>query len=176
MLINATYFIGEIAVIGRDKASVLDLLDVFIKKYEKKFLIELLGEDVASDFATALAVIPLVAPWIDLKAKLADSDTKESPIANYIYYWYMRNNATTTVGLGEAIADAENSRIVDNKDKMVRAWSEMRVWIEENREWFKDFYTDNDFKGGYYSSYGGYFYGWNNCKPDPFGRINTFNI
>lgn len=51
---------------------------------------------------------------------------KQSPIANFIYYWYLRNNATTTAGSGEAGNNV--SAPVSPKTKMVRAWNQMAEW------------------------------------------------
>lgn len=54
---------------------------------------------------------------------------KESLIANYVYYWYQRNNHTQTATTGENKAANENSLIANPALKMVRAWNEMSEWI-----------------------------------------------
>ncbi len=58
------------------------------------------------------------------------STLKKSMIANYVYYWYMRNGVSTTTGTGEAKNKTENAFAVSSADKMIRAWNEMveQVW------------------------------------------------
>lgn len=173
-LIDITYFVGEINVANTDQLPVRERLELFIKKYEKRFLTQLLGEAVYNEFMTGLQVIPVLQKWEDLKDKLVDDDTKESPVANYVYYFYMRDNYTQTVGVGEVKAKAENSVMSNNDAKMVRAWNEMVLWVDDLRPWF----VDNQL---YYSltalSY--YFRTWS-CWPhyheDPFRIKNTLNL
>lgn len=67
----------------------------------------------------------------------------QSPIANFVYYWYMRSNATTTAGGGEA----ENNVAVKASPatKMMRAWNQMVKWNWELMEYLQsnaDLYPD----------------------------------
>lgn len=50
----------------------------------------------------------------------------QSLIANYVYYWYMRSNATTTAGSGEVNNNV--SAPVSPNIKMRRAWNQMVKW------------------------------------------------
>lgn len=96
---------------------------------------------------------------------------KQSPIANYVYWKWMEDQTTQTVGIGEAAAKAENSMLVSPATKMVRAWNEMIDWNKDlfgflytNKEtynWTSYYYND----GWYYSKY------WNEmiCKTNVFG-------
>lgn len=63
---------------------------------------------------------------------------RESPIANYIYYWYLRNNASTTAGSGEAQNSV--STAISPADKQRRAWNQMVEW---NRELIEFLYSSN---------------------------------
>lgn len=56
---------------------------------------------------------------------------KKSPIANYIYYWYIRNNHSQTATMGEVKTKNENADNYSPATKMVRAWNEMSKWICE---------------------------------------------
>lgn len=49
-----------------------------------------------------------------------------SPIAGYVYYHYMRNQATLTAGVSEVKPKTENSLPVSNETKMAYVWN--RVW------------------------------------------------
>jgi hypothetical protein len=91
---------------------------------------------------------------------------KKSLIANYIYYWYQRNNHTQTTTTGEVKPANENSTVASPAIKMVRAWNEMSDWIWELVNYLnskKDDYTE-----------------WANqdvyCMLRKFKRINEFNI
>lgn len=174
MLIDATYFIGEINIPNVDQPAVLENVNLFINKYEKKFLILLLGQSVYDDFINGLSENPIQNKWIDLRDKIINSEDKESPMANFVYYWYMRNFATTSTGIGETKPNAENASIVSGVDKQVRAWNEMSDWVWVNREWFSDFYALNGFiYGGYYPWDCHNYYG---RHYNPFAKINPLNI
>lgn len=58
-------------------------------------------------------------------------DDLKSPIANYVYWHWMKDNTTQTVGLGEVSSKAENAAVVSPSTKMVRAWNEMSECITE---------------------------------------------
>lgn len=59
--------------------------------------------------------------------------SKQSPIANYVYFWFMKNNASQTTGMGEKNTNAENAGPGNPGLKMVRAWNEMSRWVMELR-------------------------------------------
>lgn len=64
---------------------------------------------------------------------IGDSDVtpKYSFIANYVYYWYMRNNSTITTDGGEKYSQMENADRSNPSLKMTRAYNEAVKWIEE---------------------------------------------
>lgn len=64
-----------------------------------------------------------------------DDTPKYSMIANYVYYWYMRNNSTTTTDAGEKHSLAENSERSNPSLKMSRAWNEAIQWVDEMRHY-----------------------------------------
>ena len=132
MIINSTYFINEIFIAGQANSVDIDSsrskLSGFINKYEPKFLTDLLGDVLYSEFKSGLLEVPIPQKWTDLKNVLANDITKESPIANYVYYWFLRNASTTTVEVGESKQLTENAERVSSIDKQVRAWNEMVDW------------------------------------------------
>lgn len=67
----------------------------------------------------------------DLSLEQTSGDDKQSLIANYVYYWYMRRDASQSTPVGEVVAQAENSTINGPGEKMCRAWNEMVDIIEE---------------------------------------------
>lgn len=129
MIIDSTYFINEIFIAGQansvDVNSSRSKLSGFIAKYESRYLTEILGKDLYSDFKAGLESDPVPQKWIDLRDALANDATKESPIANYVYYWFLRSQTTTTTGIGETKQLSENADRASSIDKQVRAWNEM---------------------------------------------------
>lgn len=130
MLIDSTYFVNEllIANISNTVDSTGSKITSFIEKYETRYLKELLGLGLYAEFIAGIAEDPIEEKWAVLLDALRNDTTKESPIANYVYYWVMRNDATQSTGTGEVVANNENSRRVSPVDKMVRAWNEMVDW------------------------------------------------
>lgn len=53
------------------------------------------------------------------------NDIKQSLIANYVYWFWIKNQNTQTVGLGEVAAKAENADLANPAEKTVMAWNEM---------------------------------------------------
>ena len=141
MLIDTTYFFGELHIPNLNKVDVAEQLTAFIEKYEEEFLTNLLGYEMYQDedgdlfYGTEYDHIGRVIMW----KGLIDEEKKLSVIANYVYYWWMRNNASQTTGVGETITKAENSVRTSPSAKMTRAWNEMaaslrkmKMFIEAN--------------------------------------------
>lgn len=85
-----------------------------------------------SDDGTAIAfTTPIVLGDVyffycnDLSLQQSSIGSKQSLIANYIYYWYWRENVSKTTVTGEVVASNENSTINGSHIKMQRAWNEM---------------------------------------------------
>ena len=170
MLINEEYFKGEIVIPNLNSvgngissqiaSSNLELLLSFIDKYEKRFLVSLLGRCCADEFYKEIEKWELSGKWLDLKNKLVDETLKISPIANYVYYWYRRNDVSITTGIGEMETDSDNSVRVSSALKMCRAWNEMVEWVIDTRVWMKSSCNFN----------------YLNIDVNLLKRINTLNI
>lgn len=169
MLINEEYFKAEIVIpnlssVGNGASRLvaganLDLLESFINKYEKSFLNELLGNELSNEFIKALKG-ELSGKWGELKSRLVDEQNHESPIANYVYYWYMRNSVSTTTGVGEVETMSDNSMRVTPSLKMARAWNEMVDNVLDIACWL---YDQKEFH-------------YKPCDSDIFHKINMMNI
>lgn len=137
MLIDVTYFVAELNIPNTDRAEVVASLDIFIKKYEPKYLEMLLGEIMYAEYVAGTTLVPIDPDadpveyepidqkWIDLENKLRDPGTKVSPIANYIYFFICRDAAIDNSGIGMTLPVGENSTRADSKIKTSRAWNEM---------------------------------------------------
>lgn len=175
-LIDVSYFVGEIFIPGLENTvdSTNSQILGFIKKYEAKYLKDLLGETLYSEFVAGMSVEPIEQKWIDLADKLRDAETKESPIANYVYYWWKRNEVTDSVGIGEVKPQAENASPASAVHKMVRAWNEMVDWNYTFNSWIGSNLT-------VYPSHRPFYHQieigvWRCRKNDLFGKINSLNI
>lgn len=152
MLIDKSYFIGDINVPNTSAVSVGERLDWFINKFEPQFLLQVLGYELDKAFAAGLAEDPVPQKWADLKDGVeytgldgrlrkwrgfietvveGEDGQKQSMIANYVYYFFMRGVVTQTTGIGETVTKAENADIVSPADKMCYAWNEMIRWVRE---------------------------------------------
>lgn len=158
-LVTISYFIGEIDIPNTDQVAISSLVTVFINKYQKEFLYKVLGYSNAEAFIADYGGVTPSQKWIDLATGktytryskqvrwegLFRTNPPQSPIANYIYYWYTLNSFTTTMGVGETKATSENSLIASAEFKMVRAWGEMQGWVRELYNFLesnKEVYTD----------------------------------
>lgn len=156
MLVDYTFFQGGIlniegAVMNTDSASetnhaIVDSLQSFVLEYEQEYLEKLLGEELYEEFSTYLknGKEPAEKRWDDLIDRLVikrtdgETSVSKSPIANYIYFHYLRHNHTqaTTTGVK---ADGDDGRLVSPERKMIFAWNDMvrmnrrlTDWLEEN--------------------------------------------
>jgi hypothetical protein len=186
VLIDRTYFVGEINIPNTTTAAIGGLLDVFIEKYEKKFLTEVLGYELYKAFTDGLAEVTVEDKWIDLRDGIEYTDSsgktrfypglisaisgpvtvETSPIANYVYYWFARNAHSQTATMGEVKSKNENADVHSPALKMTRAWNEMSAWTCELKD-----YLDN--KKDIYPA-------WESqdvwCMMRSFRPINEFNI
>lgn len=177
-LIDSSYFWGELEIdsLFTNQASGIPLteagnnsaseLDRYIAKYQKYYLVQMFGETLAANLPSEL---------IDL---IRDEQLKTSPIANCVYYFYMRANQSKTTGAGEVKMDIIRTRAVSASEKMCRAWNEM---VKLNRKIHEDLYnaetitvtiddveTELNYLDDIYPEI---------CPSDNiFGTINTFNI
>jgi hypothetical protein len=163
MLINRLYFTGELNIPNSSNAAVSERLDAFIKKYEPEFLRDIMGYSLHTAYAAGVLVTPVDARWTDLQdgkeftvntklnkwTGLVDAVNYRSPIANYVYYWYMRDQATQSTAVGEVATKTENSNRVSPAIKMSSAWNEMvyQIWdmwyfLENNKTVYPEWTFD----------------------------------
>lgn len=68
------------------------------------------------------------------------SSIPTSPLADYVYYYWQRNNATNTSGIGEVKHEGVNSSVAHGANKMVYAWNRM---VERLHPLVKNLHLDN---------------------------------
>lgn len=153
---------GELNISGTEatgnlQTSVRNKVLSFITKYEPEYLLKALGYPLYKLFIADTYPNPEtprfqqllngnveytdrnnhIHLWTGLKANNGNILNVLSPIANYVYYWYNRDNATFSTSMGEAKGTAENVTMVPASTKMVRAWNEMSRTTESLQHFLK---------------------------------------
>lgn len=179
-LIDKSYFTKNLHI--GDLSNVLDgtptMLDAYITRYEKEYLIKLLGQDLYAEFVAGLEEDPVPQKWIDLKNEIVDETFKVSPIANYVYCKWQYQNYTKNVGIGQVKNKAENAVVVRPYDMQVMAWNDM---VDMGKDVLKFVYsniTDYPSYSGHEGIYLGSLFG-NYCgcyTPELFSYKNTLNL
>ncbi len=136
-LIDYTYFHSEINIAQKQSIPVQGAITSVITKYEPEYLKTTLGYAFWKLFNAGIA--DTSGRWYELRIGAEYNNCREylkkwngftnaeksSPISNYVYYWYMRENVTVTASVGEVEGKAENGKVVSPGPKMTRAWNEM---------------------------------------------------
>ena len=178
MIIDITYFFGDILIGQLSEQSVQDKVNLFINQYEPEILKGLLGYETyklmsATTPEERFNELKNGAEFTDEKGLLrkweglARTD-KVSLIAYYIYYWYQRSQITTTSGTGEGKTQTQNAIPISAMDKMASAWNKM---VSLN----KDLYCFLNAKKDVYTEW----YDWaqkDDSNVQFFNTINTFNL
>ena len=162
-LIDNTYFVDDISLpglttsgsknVGMDK--LIDDLTIgglsltrFIKKYQTEYLNGLLGKKIAEAFVKGLLEIDNEI-WINLKNQLIDDELKQSPIANYVYFFIMRYGLTFTTSKGEKKGKSDYAIAVSSRkpefawNRMVEMNFEIVNWFAKNQKDYESFIDDN---------------------------------
>ncbi len=155
-LIDKTYFIDEVFIPNLNSSNtmisdaIVADLTVAIARYEKEYLIKLLGEDLYDDFIAGLKVLPVPdSKWTDLKNKLVDSTNKLSPISNYIYFQFVRRHPNLLNN-----KDGEGKTLIPSADLLSLVFNNMvddtmviYYWINYNIDIYDNMksYLDEDF-------------------------------
>jgi hypothetical protein len=99
---------------------------------------------------------------------------KISPIANYVYYKFRENEASTTTLIGEVVSSTDNNRTIAPVDKMVAAWNQMVDWLQDLLGFLHVNVADYpEWKSP--CSWSGY-WRWYRYQPDVYNYINGFDI
>lgn len=149
ILIDKTYFEdADLLIPGMGKEAQVNKVNELINKYEPEYLKGILGYSFYKTFTEALEATngddeALAARWKDMrdgaeytcnghlmKWEGFINEQLKSPIAQYVYYWFLRYNVPTTTVSGEKESKSDKSSNVSSIGKQVRAWNTM---VEMNR-------------------------------------------
>lgn len=148
-LIDKTYFTDIYYLPGlTGKSNINDLnvqqLNSKILKYQRKYLIDLLGKKLADlfiiEFESYKSVgTPMILRFSNLLAKIVDTNNLESGIIGYVFFNIKRNEKSTSTQGGEVVAAVENGTLNNDNSKIWAAWNdslkftlEVIEYLEEN--------------------------------------------
>ncbi len=126
MIIDSTYFEKDpiyVAGIGNRKddkptplaQSLIDSVNSYIAIYEPRFLRNLLGEVLAATAEKNSQIVAL----------LRNETAKTSPIANYVYFYWLRTHTTVGTPAGEKVQRGEYSDEASPRIRAVELWNDM---------------------------------------------------
>lgn len=170
-IIDNTYFVRELSLPTDQIAAELTS---YIDRFEPEILTKILGYDLKKAFVDALAGTP-DQKWIDLRdGKEYQQDsvyrkwrgfkntTKESLIANYVFYQYTIYGSEFNSTFGLKQVNSENSTFADYRRKQARVYNQMVDWISE----LDDFIQYSNSITETYPNY----------EPEVIRKVNIFNI
>jgi len=145
MIIDDSYFVREINIPQLSSPAVSEALDLFIEKYEKKFLQEFFGSELAELIVEFLETEP--EPIDERISFILDGATftyegksliwrglrnedKLSPLANFVFYWFQTDSVSFLSQSGESLGSSENSSRVSSNGRLVFVWNEMVEGLE----------------------------------------------
>lgn len=131
-----------------DKELIAENLQLFIDKYEPILFKKLLGEDLYTLFKAT----PADARFVALLPYLKPADV------DYIYWFYLEDQAIQNLGTGAAQSKKKNAVTVSPYPKMVRAWNEM---VDCNRELHKYLKDNSDIYPEYNVTFPDWFFYFN---------------
>lgn len=124
-IINIDYFVGELTIPNLNKDAGDDFETTYINRYQKDYLIKVIGYSMFNDFETALTGTP-ETKWtnllngVDYNVTINGetvltrwngfaNDNKVSAIAYYVYRKWLNKNYAQLMGTGVGVSDKENS-------------------------------------------------------------------
>lgn len=133
MIINASYFVGKINLPQVGDSAGLANVQLFINQYEPEYLQRILGYDLWKVFTEGEPTDPRWEALLggeeyiqyDKTRKFEGLAAMPSPIAQYIYYHFMEDNAIHTVLTGTTVPKTANAIPSNPVPKLVQAWNDM---------------------------------------------------
>lgn len=153
MFLDSTYFNNELAMPNLKSIKLSGVAEVletvgnqslywYIEKYERQYLIDLLGYELYARMIDELEGMeeseePVKNAWTDLRDMIfvKSGNYNFSPAANYVYFYANRSGQTQTSMNGEVRARQDNASIVSADYKLVKAWNDMVDMSERIRKY-----------------------------------------
>lgn len=148
-MLSAAYFVNELFIPNVTGTTVLELanlknLQIAMNKYEIQYLKRLMGDDLYTLYAAG--VTAGTAKYTALRDLIfvtySSPSYAESPAANYVYFFFMRNASSLTLSNSEVQSLTENFSQYSPAQKMINAWNDMVRKSEEIQTYITDHLTD----------------------------------
>jgi hypothetical protein len=171
MLVSVNDFIIEINIPNTDETAVIENLQGFINKYEPRYLTQLLGDALYTDFKAGLVIEPIPAKWQSLKDNISIEQ-----IASFVFFYYIRSKNSYNSGLNVIVKPkSENATAISPIITQVDVWNDMVDASYTSAKYIQD---NNSLYGNYYlpTVCHMFYYGYNRmCLPDIFEKLNYQN-
>lgn len=144
MLIDSSFFVGEINIPNTNKPEVQAELNHFIAKYESELLNHLLGNEL---YASYLADVDGEQRFQDLINGVSYNDgidywrgliysyngglTMHSMIAYYTYWFWMKDKSSWNSGIGVVRPEGDKAKPISPALKMTAAWNTFSEQVGE---------------------------------------------
>lgn len=116
--------------------TIINEVEYCIDLYERNYLKVILGEDLYAEYINDMAVPETAAKWADFNAKLiVDDKAYISPIANYIFYHYVKRNNVRYIDDQFQINKIEGATILNTEIEINKIWNEMVAMNETFLAW-----------------------------------------
>lgn len=152
-LIDLSYFYGKLWIPPNDHPNGFEFFKSTREQYERRFLDMLLGENLKARLLNELIKPAPHEKFLEMKNLLVNEDEKSSPIANYIYWFYINRllEKYSKYGGIQDLYTAEELREI--KVNAANAWNEMANWVIDTRDWFIDFCLKNKYDSYFFIMY-----------------------
>jgi len=172
ILIDSSFFVGDIVIPNTERPAISERIDWFISKYEKECLVKLLGVKLFNAFIndSKYNILPLDSDTPTRMQNLTfGSDfttpdgslfnwsgilqnTNTSLVANYVYCEWERANASQSTGIATATMNTNAGNSISPAEKIVNAGLYITrqarmcaAFLWNNRDVYTE-YTINDYK------------------------------
>jgi len=169
MILDATYFeeyptkLPQSEALGNGVSSEVSTADAaFITEnlpiYEQTFFRRVLGRDLGdeflADYKEAVDNPPLADKWQDMLDQILDTDTKKSPIANYVFFNMVPQLLENISRVGGVAGKKDEMEVIGVTLHQTNAWNLMAddlltfyEYMEDNKSTYEhdDVYLDADY-------------------------------
>lgn len=117
--------------------SIIKEVEYCIDLYERNYLKAILGKELYDEYISDMQEPETAEKWADFNAKLiVDDKAYISPIANYIFYHYVKRNNVRYIDDQFQINKIEGVTIVNTNVQLDKIWNEMVAMNETFLYWF----------------------------------------
>lgn len=123
---------------GSLQANLIEKLDKSIFIYQEHFFRIILGHDLYVAFESTSDD----AKWTTMLGKLINTDKHISPLANFVYSYYLEEYKTELTQAGAVITKKDNMTPMQINHLQTAAWNQMCDMMYLFFRWFRDNYTE----------------------------------